>query len=87
LGDCYGPQKLIGFPARDPLVDRSSGLWGVWMPGLCQLVTGLVLFVGMTWFQVFKEPPLYMAAVAFSAYGIHWFAIGLNRFQGNDLPA
>jgi hypothetical protein len=25
-----------------------------------------------------------MAALAFSAYGIHWFAIGWNRYQGND---
>ena len=25
-----------------------------------------------------------MAAVAFSAYGIHWFALGMNRYQGND---
>lgn len=25
-----------------------------------------------------------MAALAFSAYGIHWFALGWNRYQGND---
>jgi hypothetical protein len=23
--------------------------------------------------------------VAFSAYGIHWFALGWNRYQGNDV--
>ena len=80
----WGPQELIGFPKREPGVDRSTGIWGVWMPGFCQLVTGILLFVGMTWFQVFKDPPLYMAAVAFSAYGIHWFALGMNRWQGND---
>ena len=80
----WGPQELFGFPQREPLVDRSTGIWGVWMPGFCQLVTGILLFVGMTWFQVFKDPPLYMAAVAFSAYGIHWFALGMNRWQGND---
>jgi hypothetical protein len=45
----------------------------------------MILFVGLTWLQVFaKEPPLYMAALAFSAYGIHWFAIGWNRYRGND---
>jgi hypothetical protein len=27
---------------------------------------------------------LYMAALAFSAYGIHWFAMGWNRLQGYD---
>ena len=43
-----------------------------------------MLFIGMSWFEVFKSPPLYMAAFAFSAYGIHWFAIGYNRAHGND---
>lgn len=80
----WGPQELLGFPRRDPSVDRSLGVWGVFLPGLCQVVTGVLLFVGLTWFQVFSDPPLYMAALAFSAYGIHWFALGWNRFQGND---
>jgi hypothetical protein len=80
----YGPQELFGFPGRSPAVDRSMGIWGVWMPGFCQLVTGVLLFVGLTWFQVFHEKPLYMAALAFSAYGIHWFALGMNRYQAND---
>jgi hypothetical protein len=87
----WGPQELFGFPARptDELearrLDRASGVWGIFLPGLCQVVTGLILFVGLTWFQVFQnDPPLYMAAVAFSAYGIHWFALGWNRFSGHD---
>jgi hypothetical protein len=55
------------------------------MPGFCQLLTGLMLFVGLGWFQVFTtNKVLYMAALAFSAYGIHWFALGWNRYQGND---
>jgi len=80
----YGPQELFKWPLRDPAVDRATGIWGIWLPGFCQFVTGVYLFVGMTWFEVFKSPPLYMAALAFSAYGIHWFAIGYNRYQGND---
>ena len=80
----YGPAELFRFPRRDPLVDRALGVWGIFLPGLCQLVTGIILFVGLTWFQVFTDPPLYMAALAFTAYGIHWFALGWNRFQGND---
>ncbi|HEV7166633.1 MAG TPA: hypothetical protein VGN49_01555 [Micrococcaceae bacterium] len=80
----YGPQELFGWPKRDERVDRSTGVWGIWMPGFCQLLTGVYLFVGLTWFQVFKDPPLYMAALAFSAYGIHWFAIGYNRYQRSD---
>lgn len=53
-------------------------------PGLCQLITGVYLFVGMSWFQVFDDKVLFMAALAFSAYGIHWFALGWNRFQQSD---
>lgn len=80
----WGPQELFDYPTRDKPVDRGVGVWGLFMPGLCQLLTGLILFVGLTWFQVFKDPPLYMAALAFTAYGVHWFALGWNRFQGND---
>lgn len=80
----YGPQELFGFPRRSPSVDRASGVWGIWLPGFCQFVTGVYLFVALTWFQTLKEPALYTAALAFSAYGIHWFAIGWNRYQNND---
>ncbi|MCL2586361.1 MAG: hypothetical protein FWE35_28355 [Streptosporangiales bacterium] len=81
----YGPQELLGWPGRDANVDRASGVWGIWMPGFCQFVSGIILFVGLTWFQVFTwNPPLYMAAFAFSAYGIHWFALGWNRYRGHD---
>jgi hypothetical protein len=82
----WGPQELLGFPARDERVDRSLGAWGICMPGLCQLLTGLILLVGLTWFQVFSDAKiLYMAALAFSAYGIHWFAMGWNRYRGSDV--
>jgi hypothetical protein len=81
----WGPQELLGYPSRDESVDRSLGVWGIWMPGLCQLVTGLVLFIGLAWFEVFTDARvLYMAALAFSAYGIHWLAIGWNRYRGDD---
>ncbi|WP_287930185.1 hypothetical protein [Arthrobacter sp.] len=80
----YGPEELFHWPKRNESVDKSTGVWGIWLPGFCQFVTGIILFVGMTWFQVFKDAPLYMAALAFSAYGIHWFALGFNRWQGVD---
>src|SRR2546423_6678671 len=54
------------------------------MPGFLQLVTGVLLFVGLTWFGSFNEKPLYMAAVAFTAYGVHWWAIGMGRVLGSD---
>lgn len=92
LGTGYlivGPKELFGWPKGDEgheaSVNRSLGVWGIWLPGFCQFVTGIILFIGLTWLQVFtKAPPLYMAALAFSAYGIHWFALGWNRYQGND---
>lgn len=80
----WGSQELFGWPERDEKVDRAMGVWGIWLPGLCQLLAGVILFVGLTWFEVFKEPPLYMAALAFTAYGIHWFALGWDRYRGND---
>jgi hypothetical protein len=80
----YGSQELAGWPKRDELVDQATGIWGIWMPGFCQFLTGVTLFVGLTWFQVFANPALYMAAFAFTAFGIHWFALGWNRYRGND---
>ncbi|HVA54759.1 MAG: hypothetical protein KGI32_06220 [Gammaproteobacteria bacterium] len=80
----YFPQELFGYPKRDEAVNLGTGMWGIWLPGFCQFVTGTILFLGLTLFQVFKGPPLYMAALAFSAYGIHWFALGYNRMKGAD---
>jgi hypothetical protein len=81
----YGPQELFGFPRRDASVDRATGIWGIWLPGFCQFVTGIYLFVALTLFESLKTPALYTAALAFSAFGIHWFALGWNRYQGNDV--
>jgi len=84
----YGPAELLGFPPRSPRVDLSIGIWGVWMPGLMQLITGTYLFVGLAWFGSFKDPLLYAAALAFTAYGVHWFAIGMIRlFRADARPS
>jgi hypothetical protein len=80
----YGPQELFGFPARGRKVDLATGIWGIWMPGFMQFVTGVYLFVGLAWFHTFTAPPLYMAALAFTAYGVHWWAIGMSRAMGGD---
>jgi hypothetical protein len=83
----YGPQELLRFPMRDRAVDVTTGIWGIWMPGFMQFVTGILLFVGLAWFGSFGEPPLYMAALAFTAYGVHWFALGMGRtFAGDPRP-
>jgi hypothetical protein len=61
----YGPEELFTLPGRNRAVDLTTGLWGIFMPGLMQLITGTYLFVGLTWFDTFREKPLYMAALAF----------------------
>src|SRR3954471_24245395 len=42
----YGPGELLGFPRRDRAVDITTGIWGIWMPGFLQFLTGVILFVG-----------------------------------------
>ena len=80
----YGPEELFKLPARNRPVDLTTGLWGIWMPGFMQFLTGVYLFVGLAWFHSFREKPLYMAALAFTAYGVHWWAIGMARALGGD---
>jgi hypothetical protein len=80
----YGPEELAGYPKRDRSVDITTGIWGIWMPGFLQFVTGILLFVGLTWFGTFTAAPLYMAAIAFTAYGVHWWAMGMARAFGSD---
>lgn len=84
----WGGQALFGFPRATPEVNKSIGMWGFWMPGFMQFITGVYLMVGMTWFGVFvKSAPLYMAALAFTAYGIHWFAMSHRRYIGSSADA
>src|ERR1700761_317700 len=77
----WGAQALFGFPKTSPAVNRTLGLWGFWMPGFMQFITGVYLLIGLTWFNVFGNvAPLYMAGLAFTAYGIHWFAMAHRSY-------
>jgi hypothetical protein len=81
----WGGQALLGFPKNSPDVNRTMGLWGFWMPGFMQFITGVYLLIGLTWFDVFgRTAPLYMAALAFTAYGIHWFSMAHRRYIGSS---
>jgi hypothetical protein len=81
----WGGQALFGFPRSTSDVDRTMGMWGFWMPGFLQFITGVYLIVGLTWFDVFgNAAPLYMAGLAFTAYGIHWFAMAHRRYIGSS---
>jgi len=56
-------------------------MWGFWVPGFMQFITGTYLLAGLTWFNVFgNAAPLSMAGLAFTAYGIHWFAMADRRY-------
>src|SRR5919109_1435582 len=37
----YGPEELFKLPARNRAVDLTTGLWGIWMPGFMQFLTGV----------------------------------------------
>ena len=80
----YGLQELFHYPQRNVENDVATGIWGIWLPGFFQLVSGLFLFAGLTLFGTFTAAPLYMAALAFTSYGIHWFAIGWIRTRGKS---
>jgi hypothetical protein len=81
----WGGQALFGFPNETPESSRTMALWGIWMSGFMQFITGVYLMVGLTWFGVFTNAaPLYMAALAFTAYGVHWFAVAYRRFIGSS---
>ena len=84
----WGGQALFGLPKPSPEVNRTMGMWGFWMPGFMQFITGVYLLIGLTWFNVFgNAAPLYMAALAFTAYGVHWFAMGYRRYiNSSDQP-
>jgi hypothetical protein len=88
----WGGQALFEYPAGDTPENRKTlGLWGFWMPGFMQFITGVYLMVGLTWFDVFgtgtNATPSYMAAVAFTAYGVHWFAMAHRRYIGASSAA
>nr|WP_207711769.1 hypothetical protein [Sulfobacillus harzensis] len=79
----WGGQALFGRPAASPDVNKTMGMWGLFMGGFMQFITGVYLMVGLSWFSVYtSKPPLYMAALAFTSYGVHWFAIGWRRYIG-----
>jgi hypothetical protein len=82
-----GGQALFGYPkpVEGGEGHRTVGLWAMWMSGFMQFLTGISLLIGLTWFQVFTTtPPLYMAALAFTAFGVHWFAHGYQKYIKSD---
>src|SRR5579884_704649 len=94
----WGGQLFFGYPAPGSdegvrHMERSIGLWGIWMPGFMQFIAGITTLIGLTWFNVFgtgsaaTHTAAYAAALAFTAYGVHWFSMGMRRYiQGDVMP-
>lgn len=80
-----GGQALVTRQGRNDGAEKTAALWCLWMSGFMQFLTGVYLMVGLTWFNVFgNAAPLYMAALAFTAFGVHWFAVAHRRYAGGD---
>ncbi|HEY4388495.1 MAG TPA: hypothetical protein VGN34_28935 [Ktedonobacteraceae bacterium] len=75
-----GGQALFKFPASSPSVNKTLAIWALGTAGFMQFITGVYLMVGLTWFHVFAGAPLYMAALAFTAYGVHWMILGWQMY-------
>src|ERR1700745_3072774 len=73
----WGGQALLGFPKATPEVNKTMGMWGFWMPGFMQFITGVYLLIGLTWFNVFGDvAPLYMAGRGVAALPRLWGSAG-----------
>ncbi len=83
-----GGSYLANFPKdKDESVNRTlGGQWMIWMPGFMQFITGTYIMLGLTIFSAFQSSPpvLYMAGLAFTAYGVHWFAMGISKYRSSD---
>src|SRR5579884_1099329 len=73
----WGGQLFFGYPA----------------PGSDEGVRHMERSIGLTWFNVFgtgsaaTHTAAYAAALAFTAYGVHWFSMGMRRYiQGDVMP-
>jgi uncharacterized membrane protein YhaH (DUF805 family) len=65
--------------ARDD-TSIQTGLWRSTRYGFHSYEHQTYLLLGLTWFDVRNVAPLYMTGLAFTAYGIHWFAMAHRRY-------
>src|SRR5260370_27338150 len=83
----WGGQALFAFPKTSPEVNRTLGLWGFWMPGFMQFLTGIYILTGLTWINVFRSAaPLYMAGLSSTPLGCFTFLLGHSRDMLTSYP-
>ncbi|ARM75265.1 hypothetical protein [Acidianus manzaensis] len=80
----YGGWEVSNYPNNSEALNKSLGQWGIWMPGFMQFITGILLWMYIAFYHITEANSIYMAALAFTAYGVHWFAMGLNKHYGGD---
>lgn len=80
----YGGWEISGYPPSSEQLNKSLGQWGIWIPGFMQFFTAIILWTYIAIYDITPPNILYMAAVAFTAYGVHWFALGLSKQNGGD---
>ena len=71
----WGGQALFGFPKTSPEVNRTLGLWGFWMPGFMQFLTGIYLLTGLTWFYRIQQS----GSLVYGGPGFHCLRHSLVR--------
>lgn len=80
-----GGETLFCYPPRTPAGTRAMGMWAFYGSGVVQSISATILFVGLTWFGVFKSNPAnYVLALAFVVQAAHWLAMGATRMRGAD---
>jgi len=75
---------FFGYPKASPRSIRTMGMWGFLVPGFCQFLTGVLSLVIYLVQRFRKCGTLYMAGLAFTVYGIHWFAMAHRRYTGSS---
>ena len=76
-----GWSGLVWFSQDQSRSQPNPGLMGFLDAGLHAAPHGHLSVDRITWFNVFSNAaPLYMAGLAFTAYGIHWFAMAHRRY-------
>ena len=81
----FGGAAFFKYPKEsNENINHAMGLLGIFMPGFMQFLAGTYIFLGLTVFTAFRSSPILYMAVAFTAYGVHWFALGYNKYKNAD---
>jgi len=72
----WGGQALFGFPKTSTEVNKTLGIWGFWMPGFMQFVTGIWLMYCT-----------YAITVNLALGARAWVSVEQCEFRGSELSS